>query len=154
MPRWVETVSGIEGWNHIDTSARVRWGECDVQGHAYYASYVPWFDLGREAFALAVGVDFWNYTITTTNFRARFHEAAKYLDDLTIRTWAVTPRRHLECHYEIYRTDGGRLLAEAHSVHSLVDPATGRLMRATDELHDKFEEFMERRRAQEARARG
>ncbi|MGW7006236.1 acyl-CoA thioesterase [Streptomyces sp. NPDC054933] len=152
MPRWVENAPQIEGWNYIETTARVRWGECDVQGHAYYASYIPWFDLGREAFALAVGVDFWNYQITTTNFRARYHVPAKYLDDLVIRTWAVTPRRHLECYYEIYRKNGGQLIAEAHSVHSLVDPKTGRLMRSTAELHDMYEEFMRRRRAEAALA--
>ena len=77
MPRWVEKAPRVMRWGFVETSARVRWGECDVQGHAYYGSYIPWCDLGRESFALAVGVDYWNYKITTGEFHIRFHTPAQ-----------------------------------------------------------------------------
>lgn len=143
MPRWVESSPRVVRWGHIDTSTRVRWGECDGQGHAYYGSYIPWCDLGREAFALAVGVDYWNYTITTTEFHIRFHQPARYLDELLIRTWATTPTARLDCHYEIYRQPGAQLIAEARSGHALVD-ANGLRMRAPKEFHEKFEAFLAR----------
>lgn len=147
MPRWVETAPKVMRWGYIETNATVRWNECDGQGHAYYGSYVPWFDLGREAFARAVGVPYWKYKITTTEFHARYHTPAKYLDELVIKTWAATPTARLDCYYEIYRQPGGQLIAEARSSHALVDPAAGLRMRAPDEFHDKFEAFLDAQQA-------
>lgn len=147
MPRWVESAPRIMRWGYVETSARVRWGECDAQGHAYYGSYVPWFDLGREAFALAVGVDYWNYTITTTDFRARFHIPAEYRDKLLIRTWMATPTARLDCYYEIYRQPGQQLIAEGFSAHALVG-SDGLRMRAPESFHDKFEAFLAERAAE------
>jgi len=146
MPRWVETAPRVMRRGFVETTARVRWGECDGQGHAYYGSYVPWIDLGREAFALAVGVDYWNYTITTTELHVRFHVPAKYLDDLVIRTWAATPTARLDCYYEIYRQPGNQLVAEARSSHALVG-RDGLHMRAPQHFHDKFEAYLDRQKA-------
>ena len=142
MARWVESAPKNMRWGCVETTAKVRWSECDVQGHAYYGSYVPWFDLGREAFALAAGVDFWNYKIITTEFHARYHASAKYLDELVIKTWSTTPTARLDCYYEIYRKVGGQLLAEARSAHALVDPKAGLRMRAPEAFHEKFEAFL------------
>ena len=58
MPRWVASAPKLMRWGYVETSTRVRLGECGGQGHAYYGNYISWFDMGREAFALAVGVDF------------------------------------------------------------------------------------------------
>jgi acyl-CoA thioester hydrolase len=146
MPRWVEQAPRLMRWGYVEASARVRWGECDSQGHAYYGSYIPWCDLGREAFALAVGVNYWDYMITTTEFHMRFHTPAKYLDDLVIRTWATTPTARLDCYYEIYRRNGGQLIMEGRSGHALVDKKLGLRMRAPEDFHEKFEAFLERQR--------
>lgn len=142
MPRWILSEPTIMRFGYVETTTRVRWGECDGQGHAYYGSYIPWFDLGREAFALSVGVEFWKYKITTTDFSVRFRTPALYLDDLAIRTWALTPTARLDCFYEIYRKKGNQLIAEGRSSHALVDPAKGLRMRAPDVFHEKFEEFL------------
>lgn len=148
MPRWILKEPNIMRFGYVETSTRVRWGECDGQGHAYYGSYIPWFDLGREAFALSVGVDFWNYKITTTDFAVRYHAPALYLDDLAIRTWALTPTARLDCLYEIYRRRGNQLVAEGRSSHALVDPQRGLRMRAPEAFHEKFEEFLSERAAE------
>jgi acyl-CoA thioester hydrolase len=129
MPRWIET------------AARVRWGECDLQGHAYYGSYVPWCDLGREELGLALGIDYVKYTLMTTNFSIRFHRPAKYLDELRIRCWATAPTARLDVHYQIYRKLGNQLLAEAQSSHALVGEKGLKLV-APKEFHEKFEAFL------------
>lgn len=151
MPRWVETAPRVMRWGYVETTARVRWGECDSQGHAYYGSYIPWFDLGREAFALAVGVDYWNYKITTADFHARFHVPARYLDDLCIRTWMTTPTVRLDCYYEIYRKGSNALIAEAKSSHALVGDS-GLKMRTPAHFHELFEKFLEKQAAGNGRA--
>ena len=56
MPRWIESAPRIMRLGFVETSVQVRWSECDVYGHAYYGNYPAWCDLGREAFANAVGV--------------------------------------------------------------------------------------------------
>ena len=142
MPRWVESAPKVMRWGYVETTATVRWNECDGQGHAYYGSYVPWCDLGREAFALAVGVPYWKYKITTTEFHIKYHTPAKYLDELVIKTWAATPTARLDCYYEIYRSAGNQLIVEARSGHALVDPSAGLRMRAPEEFHEKFEAFL------------
>jgi acyl-CoA thioester hydrolase len=147
MPRWVESLMKSDArLAHVETAARVRWSECDFQGHAYYGSYIPWCDLGRETLGLAVGVDYQKYMFTTTEFHIRFHTSAKYLDDLLIKTWAGTPHVRLDCYYEIYRKVGGQLLCEARSSHALVDPKKG-LRIGGRMFHDQFEEFLNRQDA-------
>ena len=153
MPRWVETAPRVMRWGYVETSARVRWNECDFQGHAYYGSFVPWCDLGRETFGLAIGVDYRKYQIITTEFHIRFHQPARYLDELVIRTWAATPTARLDCYYEIYRKQGNQLIAEARSGHALVNEQ-GLRMRAPKEIHDRFEEFLDRQLGREPAAAG
>lgn len=145
MPRWIQSEPDLMRFGFVETYTRVRWGECDGQGHAYYGSYIPWFDLGRESFALSVGVDFWNYTITTTDFAVRYHLPALYLDDLVIRTWARIPTARLDCFYEISKKRGGQRVAEGRSSHALVDPKAGLQMRAPEAFHERFEQFLAER---------
>jgi acyl-CoA thioester hydrolase len=147
MPRWVETAPKLMRWGYVETTTKVRWSECDGHGIAYYGSYVPWCDLGRESFALAVGVDYWNYKITTSEFHIRYHTPARYLDDLVIKTWASTPTARLDCYYEIYRKVGGQLICEAKSGHALCDKNGALRMRAPDSFHEKFEAFLDRQKA-------
>ena len=73
--------------------------------------------------------------------------AARYLDELVIKTWATTPTARLDCYYEIYRKVGGQLICEARSGHALVDPKAGLRMRAPDSFHEKFEAFLDRQNA-------
>jgi acyl-CoA thioester hydrolase len=145
MPRWIQNAPKGR-YGRVETTTRVRWNECDFQGHAYYGSYIPWCDLGREAFAQELGVDYQKYTFTTTEFHIRYHMPAKYLDELVIKTWATTPHVRLDCYYEIYRKVGGQLIAEARSSHALVDPKVG-LKIGGRMFHDKFEAFLDKQYA-------
>ncbi|MEW2529940.1 acyl-CoA thioesterase [Streptomyces sp. NPDC047071] len=142
MPRLVQSATHIMRDVSVAAAARVRWGECDLQGHAYYASYIPWFDLGRERFALHVGADYRKYQIATTDLHVRYHRPAKYLDELVIRTWAAAPGT-LTYYYEIYRKNGGQLLAEARTIHAFVDAERGVLTKIPDDMHHAFVEFLE-----------
>ncbi|MFI8930384.1 acyl-CoA thioesterase [Streptomyces sp. NPDC053474] len=142
MPRLVQSATHIMRDVSVAAAARVRWGECDLQGHAYYASYIPWFDLGREKFALDVGADYRKYQIATTDLYVRYHQPAKYLDELVIRTWAAAPGT-LTYYYEIYRKNGGQFIAEARTVHAFVDAERGVLTKIPDDMHHAFVKFLE-----------
>ncbi|TJZ59239.1 acyl-CoA thioesterase [Streptomyces piniterrae] len=153
MPRLVQSATNIVRDVSVEATTRVRWGECDLQGHAYYGSYIPWFDLGREKYALDIGADYRKYQIATTDLQVRYHGAAKYLDDLVIKTWAATPRT-LTYYYEIYRKNGGQLIAEARTVHAFVDAETGTLTKIPEEMHQAFVEFLESRRKEKGKPAG
>ena len=128
-PRWVEA------------HTRVRWSECDLQGHAYYGSFVPWCDLGRETLGLALSIPYTRYQLLTTSFSIKYHQPANYLDELLIRCWATTPTARLDVNYQIFRVPGNTLLADATSQHALVD-ATGLKMVAPPEFHLRFDAFL------------
>ncbi|WJV51036.1 acyl-CoA thioesterase [Streptomyces flavofungini] len=151
MPRLVQSATNIMRDVSVEATARVRWGECDLQGHAYYASYIPWFDLGREKFALDVGADYRKYQIATTDLYVRYHQPAKYLDELVIRTWAAAPGT-LTYYYEIYRKQGGLLVAEARTIHAFVDAERGVLTKIPDDMHHAFVEFLEKYRERKRNA--
>lgn len=125
----------------VEARTRVRWSECDLQGHAYYGSFVPWCDLGREELGLALAIPYVKYQLLTTSFDIRFHQPARYLDELLIRCWATTPTARLDVKYEIFRVPGNTLLARAKSQHALVDH-TGLKIVAPPEFHLRFEAFL------------
>ena len=120
MPRWVESAPKVMRWGYVETTATVRWNECDGQGHAYYGSYVPWCDLGREAFALAVGVPYWKYKITTTEFHIRYHTATG-ATEMARKALEVRPKPDAE-------REDARLAAPVRDGRPVrVRPAAGRL---------------------------
>ena len=40
----------------VDVKLRVRYAETDQMGHAYYANYLIWFEVGRTSFCRARGL--------------------------------------------------------------------------------------------------
>ena len=40
----------------VDVELRVRYAETDQMGHAYYANYLVWFEVGRTSYCRARGL--------------------------------------------------------------------------------------------------
>lgn len=130
MPRWVETTT------------RVRWHEVDSQGVVYYGNYLHWCDLGREALAEAIGLEYTAVEVMTVEFRLRYRRPARYGDEVLIRTTMDWPRAaRFVFRYEIYRKLGRELLAEGYSVHILLT-RHGLRLGLDPYLHDKFVAFL------------
>lgn len=107
---------------------RVRYVECDMQGHAFNAHYVTWMDIAHtELWRAAVGPygDFSaaGHEIVVAEVGARFCSPARFDDDLRIEvTLAPLTASSMTSHHRMRR--GDELLAETWVRHVCVDGRT------------------------------
>jgi acyl-CoA thioester hydrolase len=108
---------------------RVRFAECDMQGHVFNAHYLAYFDLAhtellREAIGsyqrlLADGHD-----LVVAEARARYRAPAHFDDELEVGvTLEPLTASSMTSHFEVRR--GGSVLTEGQLRHVCVDAAAG-----------------------------
>lgn len=114
-----------EGFTHL---LRVRYAECDMQGHVFNAHYFTWVDIAHlELIRHAVGphsellAEGFDYVVAEEG--ARFRGAAHFDDDVTIAI-TVDPigASSMTSRYRMSR--GENLLVEAWVRHVCVDAKT------------------------------
>jgi acyl-CoA thioester hydrolase len=120
-------------------------GDFDGQRHVNNAVYVKWMNEAAYWHSAALGYDWAKYQEMGTSFVVRRHEV-DYLapalpgDEIVIGTWPgkmekfTAYRRH-----QIVRVNDGRTLARAVTQWVHVEIATGRPVRMSKELIDKFD---------------
>jgi acyl-CoA thioester hydrolase len=108
----------------VTTEIRVRYAETDQMGVVYYANYLVWFEVGRNAFFKAVGDSYRNLEaegvmLPVVEAACRYLASAHYDDTVAIDTTltALTVAR-LTFDYSLYRD--GQLLAEGYTVHAFI----------------------------------
>ncbi|HHY92930.1 MAG TPA: acyl-CoA thioesterase [Firmicutes bacterium] len=94
-------------------------------GVVYYANYLVWFEVGRNAFFRARGDSYRRWEeegllLPVVEAACSYHHPARYDDEVTVTTTldSVTAAR-LTFRYRIERD--GVLLAEGHTVHAFVN---------------------------------
>lgn len=118
---------------------RVRYGDTDQMGMAYYANYLRWFEVGRAEMMRSLGssyraVEEAGIRLPVLEARCRYLKAARYDDLLAVETGvAELGRATLKFAYRIVREDNGTLLAMGGTEHCFLDPA-GRPVRAPEEF--------------------
>ena len=95
-------------------------------GVVYYANYLVWFEVGRTEWLRETG---WSYremeqdgiALPVIEAHCEYRQAARYDDDLEIRTRAslLTPVR-VRFDYDVIR-DGDSLAASGYTVHATLD---------------------------------
>ncbi len=107
---------------------RVRYAECDMQGHVFNANYLTWVDVahlellrvavGSHGALVAGGADY-----VAAELGARYLAAARFDDEVAIEV-AVDPlgRTSMTSRHRILR--GDELLVDAWVRHVCIDPAT------------------------------
>jgi acyl-CoA thioester hydrolase len=110
-----------------ESRLRVRYAETDQMGVAYYANYFVWFEVGRSQFCNDCGFSYRDMERETGLFlivaqaSCRYRSAARYEDDLIVRTWITElTRRTLRFGYEIIRADG-EAIATGETLHVLIN---------------------------------
>lgn len=136
---------------HHDVDIRVRYAETDQMGVVYHSNYFPWFEEARTAFFEAAGVSYaaleeQGLLFPLTECGCRYLSPAKYADWVTVRARirAVKGIR-VTLGYEVFRREGGALLAEGHTTHVFVgrDFRPVNLRRDRPELHDLLRKLAE-----------
>ena len=105
---------------------RVRYGETDMMGHAYYANYLLWFEQARGAWCRDRGFTYkslegMGYKLPVVEIWARYKGEVKYDDWISIRVWVEEKKRAaIKFSYEVLNESTGIIVTEGYSWHVFV----------------------------------
>lgn len=112
------------------TTLRVRYAETDQMGVVYYSNYLIWCELGRVEFLRQLGFDYKameaedGRMLPVVEANCRYKSPARYDDLVVVETRVTGLRKYvIKFGYRIVRAGTGELLAEAETVHVVVDAA-------------------------------
>jgi len=106
---------------------RVRYGDTDQMGFAYYANYLRWFEIGRAEMMRSLGMSYRaieesGIQLPVMEAHCRYLEPARYDDEVAIETGvAHQGRARVHFGYRIVRVSDGALLAHGGTEHCCLD---------------------------------
>ena len=112
-----------------EISFHVRYAETDSMGFVHHSVYLVWFEEGRSAFIRESGwsyarIEASGYFLVATDLEARYLRAARYDQQVTVRTWIVEARsRAITFACEIFEAGAGRAMFQATLVLICLDSA-------------------------------
>lgn len=120
---------------------RVRYGDVDRMGFAYYANHLYWFEIARTEWLRARGRSYRDLeedgvSLPVTEARCRYFAPARY-DDLLrlVATLGDLTRVTVRFDYRIEHAGDGRLLATGSTAHCFLD-RNGRPVRIDGPLRE------------------
>lgn len=102
---------------------RVRYGETDQMGHAYYGNYFLWFEQSRGAWCRDRGFTYKSLEergikLPCVEAHARYRDEVKYDDWVQVRVWLSEIRRaSIRFDYEVVNESTGKLATEGYTWH-------------------------------------
>ena len=118
---------------------RVRYGDTDRMGFAYYANYLRWFEIGRAEMLRSLGTSYREVeesgvALPVVEASCRYRKPARYDDEIVIETaLARLGRASVEFNYRVVREADDELLATGRTEHCFL-AADGRPARAPEAL--------------------
>ncbi len=129
------------------TRTRVRYGETDKMGVAYYGRYMDWFEMGRSDFCRANGKSFalWEaegILLPVVEAHCRYKSSLYYDDEIDIET-TITKLSKVSIVFtcRIFHADTGKIAAEGYTKHAFTS-TDGKLLRDGNALHDWLEKLL------------
>jgi acyl-CoA thioester hydrolase len=123
---------------------RVRYGDTDRMGFAYYANYLRWFEIGRAEMMRSLGTSYRDIeesgvALPVVEASCRYRKPARYDDALVIETAvAELGRASVAFAYRVVREADGELLASGRTQHCFLAP-DGKPARAPAKLSELLE---------------
>lgn len=108
---------------------RVRYGETDQMGHAYYANYFYWFEQARGAWCRARGFTYkqmeeMGYMLPCVEAHAEYKGEVHYDDWIQVRVWVSEQRRaSMRFDYEVVNESTGQTTTRGYTWHVLMGPS-------------------------------
>src|ERR1035437_5638906 len=105
---------------------RVRYGETDQMGHAYYGSYLLWFEQARGAWCrdrgfTYKGLEEMGYKLPVVEVHARYKDAVRYDDLIVVRINLTEIKRSaMRFDYEVLNTESGKVTTAGYTWHVLM----------------------------------
>ncbi len=118
---------------------RVRYGDTDQMGFAYYGNYLRWFEIGRAEMLRSLGrsyreIESQGIWLPVLEARCRYLKPARYDDEVVIETGVrELGRASVRFGYRVLRAAGEELLAWGETEHCFMGPGE-RPVRPPDEL--------------------
>jgi len=94
------------------TKVRVRYGEVDRMGYAYYGNYALYYEIGRVEAMRALGLNYaeieeQGIMMPVVKMECHYHRPARYDQELTVVTTVrEMPRARIDFHYELQDAAG------------------------------------------------
>ena len=120
---------------------RVRYGDTDQMGFAYYGNYLRWFEIGRAEMMRSLGksyreIESLGIWLPVLEARCRYLRPARYDDEVVIATGVrESGRASVRFGYRILRGAGDELLAFGLTEHCFMAPGE-RPVRPPTELRE------------------
>jgi acyl-CoA thioester hydrolase len=98
-----------------ETHVRVRYGESDRMGYAYYGNYPLYYEVGRTEMLRTLGLTYKDMEdsgiiLPVINLQSNYLNPAFYDDLLTVKTYLKElPSVRIRFEYEIYNSTGEKL---------------------------------------------
>ena len=132
---------------HI-TKTRVRYGETDKMGVAYYGNYMNWFEMGRSDFCRAMGKSFalWEaegILLPVVEAHCRYKSSLLYDEEIEIET-TVTKLSKVSVEFtcRIFHAGTDKLAAEGYTKHAFTS-MDGKLLRNGNPLQEWLQAYLE-----------
>ncbi|MFN3684367.1 MAG: acyl-CoA thioesterase [Fimbriimonadaceae bacterium] len=123
---------------------RVRYGETDQMGHAYYGSYLLWFEQARGAWCRDRGFTYrgleeMGYRLPVVEAHVRYKGQVRYDDLIVVRIRLTEVKRAiLRFDYDVVIDGSDKVVTEGYTVHMLVDESL-RAVSAPAEVRELLE---------------
>lgn len=107
---------------------RVRYGDTDQMGHAYYANYFYWFEQARGAWCRDRGFTYksleeQNLFLPVVEAHARYRDEIKYDDWIRVRVWLGEMKRAaIKFEYEVVNETTGKVATLGYTWHVVMNP--------------------------------
>jgi len=105
---------------------RVRYGETDMMGHAYYANYYYWFEQARGAYCRDRGFTYLQleqlgYKLPVVESHANYRAEVLYDDLIEVRVWISEMKRaSMRFDYEVYNVTRDLITTTGYTWHVMV----------------------------------
>ena len=127
---------------------RVRWKECDIQGIAYYGSYIDFIDVAQAEYFRNLGIlthqpnDRKVFDLAAVRVTLEYKSPAKIdeLIDIFLRVEKIG-RTSIDKRSEIYRSDTDELLCSVQSISVNFDSELEKSRVVPTEIKDIIDQF-------------
>ena len=131
-----------------DSKVRVRYGETDKMGYAYYGIYPQYYEIGRTELIRSFGLSYKKLEdegimLPVLSLDIKYLKPAFYDDLLTIKTKIIKlPSVRIEFEYEVYNQNN-ELLNTGKTTLVFIDAKTRRPRKAPEDFLLKLKGFFE-----------
>lgn len=129
-----------------ETKLRVRYGETDQMGFAYYGNYAQYYEVGRVEALRSIGMSYKELEeegvmLPVYTFSIKYLKPALYDDEITIKTTIPEmPLTRIRFEYECYNVKG-ELLNTGETTLVFIDKDTKKPCGAPGHLTEKFKNY-------------